>query len=208
MSIKDWYHYFKRDRTHYHKVDTDEWLLKKSRVENLHPNLNHLNCYEKIRKSGLPSRLLSALLKTKLDLYLTEERRLNCNITNSSKCLRCARIDYVGHILICSKNPYRKICETIIKLYTKAEEDISLEGIMNSDFQGSNEDFYPLGWILATLIDHVYENNNVSETGIAILRAKYQHDKNTIDALQNCPPKVLQLSNNLDLLLQLQLEPG
>ena len=145
MSIKDWYHYYKRVRTHYYKEDTEEWLLKTSRVEFLHPELNHTNCYEKIRKSGLPSRLISPLLKLKLDLYLTEERRKNCNISNTSRCSRCARVDYVGHVLICPTNPYKKICDTVIELYKNSEINISLEGIVNSDYLGSTEDFYPLG---------------------------------------------------------------
>ena len=72
---------------------------------------------------------------------------------------------------------------------------------MNSDFQGSTEDFYPLGWILATLMEHMYENSNFTDTGVAMLRAKYQRDKNTINAMQSCTPKILQLSHNLDRIL-------
>ena len=201
MSTKDWYQYYKRPKTHVYNNVEDVWTLKPTKIEFIHPELNHKNCYEKIRRSNLPSRLMSPLLKLKLDIYLTEERKNNSNMTPTARCPHCARIDYIGHIFMCPKNPYKKICDTIITLYKEFDENIALESIVNSDFRGSNEECYPLGWIFATLIDHIYEANKTNTTGPAGLKAKFQRDINTINSIENSSQKVKNQKRYLEQIL-------
>ena len=122
-------------------------------------------------------------------------------MTTSARCPRCARVDYIGHIFMCTTNPYKKLCEIVVELYKKYDSNISLEGIVNSDFQGNTEEFYPLGWIFATLIDHIYEDNNNTNTGLASLRAKFQRDKNTINTMIDCSPRIQKLCRYLDYIL-------
>ena len=122
-------------------------------------------------------------------------------MTATARCQKCARIDYVGHIFMCANSPYKKICDKIITLYKEYDDNMALESIINSDFRGSYEEFYPLGWIFATLIDHVYEANKTNNTGIVGLKAKYQRDINTINSMENCSQKLKNLKRSLGKML-------
>ena len=127
------------------------------------PHVNHSTSYRNVRMSGLPSYITSALFKLQQDLYLTEERRYHCKISESNKCRRCLRTNHSGYFLICDGSPMNRICSNVIECFRKTQPSISLESIIYLDVAAEDETVLGLAWILGTLTEKVYNNENCSE---------------------------------------------
>ena len=62
MKIKDWYNLLiKKYVTH--QESNNDYVLIPTRLEILHPHINHTNSFINKRKMGLPSRIMSSLFK-------------------------------------------------------------------------------------------------------------------------------------------------
>ena len=84
MKVKDWYKLLiKKYVTH--QKSQEEYTLKPTRLELINPHIDHVNSFANIRKQGLPSKIMSTLVKLKYDLFLTEERKLYCKLSTSNR---------------------------------------------------------------------------------------------------------------------------
>ena len=162
MTVKQWYWRFLNKVTHIKNPVTLTEELKQSRVEYIFPHINHKLCFRNIRYSGFPSKIMSVLFKLKYDLYLTEERRYYCKLSNSSRCKYCPRTDHIGHFLICAASPMKRISERILQMFQSNIHNITLERIMNMEMEADQDVTFALGWMLAAVTDHHFNINNLS----------------------------------------------
>ena len=123
MKVRDWYELLLKENMT-HEMINGELTLKKSRMEILYPLIDHNNSFQNIRKIGLPSSKMTPLWKLKYDLFLTEERKKYCNIATQNRCLKCMKMDSMGHFLMCTKSNAQKIYDTFLTHCRKIDPSI------------------------------------------------------------------------------------
>ena len=104
---------------------------------------------------------------------------------------------------MCCDSPFKKICGFIIDLYRKNKPAISLEAILSSDINTDNETFFSMGWILATVTEHIFADSpsNINDCSVSIL-ANLKVDKCLTTILSQTNTKYKQLDNDLAAMLK------
>ena len=180
MKISDWYtRLLERNITHSWDQESSSWTLKQSRIEYLFPQVDHGTSIKNIRRSSLPVRVSSVLLKLKLDLLPTQERLFRCNLVSSNRCKLCSRVDHQGHFLICHRNPLKKVCEAVIDLFKESDDFVSLENIVHMNISAEDSIVFSLGWILATVTDHIYTRKAGEVPQLEVLICTFKHNLTT-----------------------------
>ena len=65
----------------------------------------------------------------------------------------------------------------------------------------NTEDFFALGWLVASVVDHIYDTKSQNKEGVHILQAKLLRDKHTMDNLQMPVKKCSTLSEYITAIL-------
>ena len=128
-----------------HENHEGEIDLKLTRIEILDPHIDHNNSYNNLRKIGLPFKIMSTLFKLKNDLFLTEERKFHCSISNSNRCIHCQKVVFMGNLLLCTKHNLQKICSKLVEKCIQLDKNISAERIPHLDIQGTFEEKFATG---------------------------------------------------------------
>ena len=131
--------------------------LKLTRHEFVCPHIDPNNSYINIRKLGLPSNIMLTLFKLKNDLFLTEERKYHCMLTNSNSCTYCLRVDYLGHFILCTKSNIKQICSKLVEICLKIDNNTTAEKIVHMDLCGNNEEKFAIGWGLGIIGNYFFE---------------------------------------------------
>ena len=119
LTVKDWYNrLLKKYITHENINNSGEFKLKMCKMEFLNLHINHENSYLNIRKTSLPSYIMSSLYKLKHDLYLTEEGKYYYGISTSNRCNNCLKVDFQGHFLLFLKFRSRLILFLILNIFS------------------------------------------------------------------------------------------
>ena len=143
-------------------------------MEFLHPHINHPLANNHLRKTGFPAEVTSTLFKLKHNLYLCNERKSYCKLSQSNRCNYCTRTDYTEHFLLCENSEIKLICRKLIVLLRNINNDLSLEQIIHLDFCADQPVVFAVGWTLALVTDFYYKSINTgmmeSEQLLAIIK--------------------------------------
>ena len=104
------------------------------------------------------------LFKLKYDLYLTNERKLHCEISTNNRCPHCLKVDATGHFLLCTKSKIQKIFFQLIDFCFNIDKKLTAEKIIHMDIEGEKGKIYAIGWCLATITDYYYNNEKNGKT--------------------------------------------
>ena len=136
--------------------ENEDKSLKMCRIEFLSPDIDHTNSYSNIRKLGIPSYIMSNLFILKNDLFLTEERKFYCGLSNSNWCNDCQKVDCWGHFLLCAESNIHLICSKLIDIYLKIYGKKTAAKIIQMDLKGNCDEKFAIGWGLGIIVNYVF----------------------------------------------------